>query len=288
MPSFSIVRGPVGAPKPKPQPKKLELVGRSVLLSANPTAGRLSEIVGVVKARDGYQLTIALGIPNSDGVLVTSKDASLVVGMDEVTELDAVTMLNGDVREWKTQSPIQGVKAASSIRDADNRVIDYKDVSFEGYGSTFQSTTPADREGDYILPTAFDKSLRRFRQNPVMLVDHQRRVSHLMGHYSSVSVNERGLALRGEVTNSTHWDARHVRFSIMEESLKTLSIGGYFFYLEDYHGVQEIDLHECSLVVIPANPDANFIVRSLAADAAAKALALHLERNGGELRFKTA
>jgi len=224
MPSFSIVRGPVGAPKPKPQPKKLELVGRSVLLSANPTAGRLSEIVGVVKARDGYQLTIALGIPNSDGVLVTSKDASLVVGMDEVTELDAVTMLNGDVREWKTQSPIQGVKAASSIRDADNRVIDYKDVSFEGYGSTFQSTTPADREGDYILPTAFDKSLRRFRQNPVMLVDHQRRVSHLMGHYSSVSVNERGLALRGEVTNSTHWDARHVRFSIMEESLKTWRI----------------------------------------------------------------
>ena len=40
-----------------------------------------------------------------------------------------------------------------------------------------------------------------------------------------------------------------------------MSIGGIFKYEEDGKAIEEVDLMEISLVAIPMNPDARFIVK---------------------------
>ena len=41
-----------------------------------------------------------------------------------------------------------------------------------------------------------------------------------------------------------------------------MSIGGVFRYEEDGNAIKEVDLMEISLVAIPMNPDARFIVKA--------------------------
>lgn len=48
---------------------------------------------------------------------------------------------------------------------------------------------------------------------------------------------------------------------VAEGNLQTMSIGGIFKYEEDGKAIEEVDLMEISLVAIPMNPDARFIVK---------------------------
>lgn len=268
--------------KKKSKKSRESLVGKTVTFKTTDDGPR---IAGVVRKQSGAVLEVAFALPNADGVLVVTKDATTYVLKENATVLDAVTR-QGDVKAFETRDPLKRCKAASEVKDEDGNIIDYRGVTFEGYGSTFEHITPEDRDGDYIVEGAFDRSIKSFRDNPVMLTDHTRRVNNLMGHYQQISVNERGLALKGMVTDSPHPDAQHVRFNIVEGSLKTLSIGGSFFYRDDYRGIEEIELHETSLVVVPANPDATFQVRSVDADFVEKAFKAHAKRWGGEVRAK--
>lgn len=245
------------------------------------------DVVGFVKAQDCGVLSVAPMVPNSNGVLFVSKEAVFQLPLDSVDEISVEARTNCGFKAFETNDPLQSVKAATEIKEGD-RIIDYYNVTFEGYGSTFQNLTPKDRDGDYIIEGAFDNTLRSFMENPVMLVDHTRKVAALMGHYEKVSIVPTGLVMRGRVTNSPHSDAVHTRFQIMEGSLKTLSIGGFFYYAEDYRGVEEIDLFETSLVVVPANPDARFVVRAATEEIVAKAFNRYLNLNGGQLRAKVA
>jgi HK97 family phage prohead protease len=273
-------------PKPKAQPKAATLVGRTVMFKSSEVGSEGLAIAGVVQAQDGGVLTVALALPNSDGVLVVCKEALVHTLVEHCTPFEA-TVKAGTVKQWHSSQPIAGTKSTQVVTDdASGKVLDYHGVTFEGYASTFVGTTPKDRDGDNILPGAFDKSLKRFSENPVMLTDHARMVGHMMGHYEKIGTNERGLFMTGKVTDSPHPDAQHVRFLVAEGSLKTLSIGGGLFYLEDYKTIAEADLHETSLVVIPANPDATVMAKSIDASFAAKAYTLHTHRNGGELRAK--
>ncbi len=263
-----------------PAPKRPSMVGKTIMFKLGD-----QPVVAVVAAEKGSNYDVRLCLPNASGVLVAAKEAGTTISRDLATPLDAVALLDRDAKSFQTRDPLENCKAAVEVKDGD-LTVDYKNVTFEGYGSTFASTTPEDRDGDYIEAGAFDASLKSFRENPVMLTDHVREVGNLMGHYSEVSVNDRGLALKGVVTNSPHPDAVHTRYQIMEGSLKTLSIGGGFFYKEDYKGIEEIDLYETSLVVVPANPDAKFQVRALDEQFVEKAFEMHCKRFGGELRLK--
>lgn len=271
-------------PAPKTGKAADPLQGKTVLF-------RLSEkgqvIAGVVKSTDGSDgmVEVALASPNNDGLLVVSKDSTIRIRREDLSPIDAVAVTGRDVKRWQNDSPVEGLKKVE-VKDSNGNIIDYRDVTFDGYGSTFQGTTPEDRDGDYILPGAFDKTLKSFRANPVMLTDHTRSVKNLMGSYPKVSITDRGLALSGQLTNSAHPDAVHTRALVAEGHLKTLSIGGMFFYLEDYRGIQEITLYETSLVVVPANPDALFTVRSLDTESAEKAFKHHAKLYGGEVRLK--
>lgn len=279
--AITIYKGTV--PKPSPAPaQKDRSIGKTVFFRP---ANVGNEIAGVVRSVKGGVAEIALAIPNHDGVLVVSRDAVVSIPVDSLKFVDAPAVEGRDVREWSSSNPVENTKAVE-IKDADGRIIDYRDVTFDGYGSTFQGTTPADRDNDYILPGAFDKTMKEFKANPVMLTDHARSVAHMMGSYSKIGTTDRGLALTGNITNSPHPDAQHVRALVVEKHLKTLSIGGMFFYLDDYRGIEEIRLYEVSLVTVPANPDAMFNVRTLNPEIAAKAFKYHASLHGGEVRAK--
>lgn len=266
--------------KAEKKEKPKSLVGKTVLFRVGD-----QPVVGVVESERGTGLKMRLCLPNSSGVLVAEKEASTVIHRDHVQSIDAVALLDRDAKAFETRDPLENCKASREVKDGDV-IVDYQDVTFEGYGSTFKDTTPEDRDGDYIMDGAFNNSIKRFRENPVMLTDHTRSVRNLMGHYEQISINDRGLAMKGVLTNSPHPDAVHTRYQIIEGSLKTLSIGGGFFYSDDYKGIEEIDLYETSLVVVPANPDANFQVRGLDQEFVEKAFKFHSKRFGGEVRLK--
>jgi len=261
----------------------INLTGKMVLW--NPKHPNSQAIAGIVRSQSGKTVEVDLAVPNSEGLLVVARGATVTLHREDVAQFGGVYQDGRDVKLWESNQPISDVKQATEVK-RDNVVVDYRGVSFEGFGSTFGSVTNRDRDQDYVMPGAFDKSIRRFKENPVMLINHTRQVISLMGHYSKLSVVQTGLAVRGEVTDSPHPDAVHTRFQIVEGSLKTLSIGGIFFYAEDFKGIKEVDLHEVSLVVIPANPDATVQVRSLSESIAESIFREHAKRFGGEVRHK--
>jgi HK97 family phage prohead protease len=248
-------------------------------------AGIDTAIVGVVGSVEGSVAKVKLCLPNTSGALVMSQESELVVPLCDLNVFDAEVIKNANVKAYSSTAEVKVGEKAVEVRDAEGKLEDYRDVTFEGMASTFRSVTPEDRDGDYIMEGAFTKWIGEFRRNPVMLIDHERCVESLMGYYSRVNVIAgRGLAVEGRVTNSPTDEAKHVRFQLVEGALKTLSIGGSFFYMDDMRGIEEVRLHEISLVVIPANPDAMITTRPVTAKHAERVMKMHLSQNGGELR----
>jgi HK97 family phage prohead protease len=167
----------------------------------------------------------------------------------------------GNVKKFQTTALMTpNIKAAIPVEE-NGRIVDYLDVETEGYASTFAKVTPEDRYGDYILPGAFSKTLAAYNKNPMVLRDHINSTDHAAGISTMHFEDERGLFVRNKISNAP--GLRDFRFKVAEGIIKTYSIGGFFYYLEDMRGIFEIDLFEYSFVAIPANPDALFNVRNL-------------------------
>lgn len=241
------------------------------------------EIMGVVKAQIGSILEISYAVPDLEGRIVASQDSTTFESVDAVKEINLPTF-GGDVKRWRSEELIREVGNHITIKDENGNPIDYRGVKFQGVASTFGTAENLDRDKEYIMEGAFDASLDEFRRNPVMLINHDRSVMSLMGHYEKVQLTSDGLVTMGVVTDSPGELAKHVRWSIVEGSLRTQSIGGAFIYGEDYRGIRTVDLHEISLVVVPANPKAQFLCRTLDAETAQKSLASRLV--AGHLRAK--
>lgn len=146
------------------------------------------------------------------------------------------------------------------IKDESGAVIDYQDVKIAGYASTNEDVTKADRGGDYLRKGAFKKTITKFMRNPVMLADHTNSTKQIVGKYTHMEEDEKGLYIEGSLSNSP--EQKNVRFQVAEGNLQTMSIGGIFKYEEDGKAIEEVDLMEISLVAIPMNPDARFVVKS--------------------------
>jgi HK97 family phage prohead protease len=155
----------------------------------------------------------------------------------------------------------QDTKAFDVVKDGDNQVVDYRNVTIKGYLSTWQETTPSDREGDYVLKGAFTKSIPQFMRNPVLLVNHRNAVDAIAGKFTTVKEDGKGLYVEAKITDSPAEFARDIRWKVANGELRTLSMGGFFFYGEDGRAIKEVSLYEGSLTPIPANPDAAFSVR---------------------------
>jgi HK97 family phage prohead protease len=176
----------------------------------------------------------------------------------KIVPADAETML----KRWEAVLDLgaKDVKAFDTIKDGDT-ITDYQNVRFKGYLSTFVGTTASDRQGDYVENGAFTETLKRFKQNPVMLRDHVNNTSFLSGSFIDIREDTKGLFVEGLLSNAP--DVQSVRFKVAEGHLRTLSMGGVFHYKEDGRGIFKVDLWEGSLTPIPANPDALFSVRAL-------------------------
>jgi len=230
-----------------------------------------SRVAGVFVKSVGGESVVELALPDADGILhrvgtrITMPEDALRTAEDLVLADSPLR-----VKAWDASLELSS-KEPTPVWEGEedkSRIIDYQDVVIEGYLSTFVSTTPADRDGDYVEPDAFKETLAQFKENPVMLVDHDRRTHALAGSFTNISVNDAGLAVRGKLSNAP--GLVDVRFKVVEGHLKALSMGGLFYYKDDGRGIFKVDLWEGSLVPVPANQDALFQVRSLTAVDVAK------------------
>lgn len=124
---------------------------------------------------------------------------------------------------------------------------------FEGFASTFGG--PADAHGDIIAPGAFAKSLAV--RVPAMLWAHNQ--TEPVGKWLEVKETQRGLYVKGKLTLGTKRGAD--AYALAKDDALGLSIGfrvpsGGADYDGENRILSEIDLHEISLVALPANVNA--------------------------------
>ena len=216
-----------------------------------------------------------------DGAVLTDFSSYVEIDRSNVTLLRDVPIVRRKIAQWDASSPATRTKRLT-VPDEHGNAIDYRDVTIVGYLSTFENYTVKDRDGDYVRKTAFDKTLKSFMSNPVMLIDHDQKVSSVAGSFQKVQPDASGLSVVGLVSNAP--GLKDIRFLVAENHLKTLSMGGLFMYGADGKAIDEVELWEGSIVAIPANPDAKFSVRSLDTICSGKSLKRTLISTKGELR----
>lgn len=134
-----------------------------------------------------------------------------------------------------------------------------KDASGKMVIKGYANTADKDRVGDVVLPSAFEKTLPEYMENPVVLFQHN--WDKIIGKCVKAEVQKDGLYVECEISGAK--DVDDVRTKIAEGSLKTFSIG-YNETLSDYdeahscNVVKELELLEISVVTIPCNPKAKF------------------------------
>ena len=138
-----------------------------------------------------------------------------------------------------------------------------KDASGKMIVKGFANTADRDRVGDVVLPSAFEKSLPEYLENPVMLFQHN--WDKVIGKCIVAKVvdegDTQGLYIEAEISAAA--DVSDVRTKINEGTLKTFSIGYNEVDAEFDEGsgcnvVKELELLEISVVTIPCNPKAKF------------------------------
>lgn len=249
------------------RPQLDKWVGKTVRVQAPE-----GEWLGVVK-RVNEQLCVSPALVR-EGLLIVDWTNEYSVAPAFANEFSGIHVKGQKISSWEEQTNLRHNAKRSTVTDKDGVVVDYKDVTINGYLSTFENYTQRDRDGDYVRGQAFDKSISRFSSNPVMLMDHVNDIEHLAGSFTQLQKDGNGLAVIGKVSNAP--ELRKVRFLIAENHLKTLSMGGLFLYGADGKAIEEVDLWEGSLVPVPANPDAKFSVRSFDSVVSAKGLKRHM------------
>ncbi len=144
-------------------------------------------------------------------------------------------------------------------------LTDFKEVETDGVlriSGYANNKHIADRYGD--IPTEYNRpyvyELEEYRRNPVLLMDHDHDVSHMVGSVTNILEDEKGLYFEAEISNSDLPIIKHARQLIKEGHLKTVSIGGVWLY-EDLQNPSHLTLakiFEISLVAVPADTYAVF------------------------------
>lgn len=138
---------------------------------------------------------------------------------------------------------------------------DTEPMMISGLASTFGGNP--DRQGDIIMPMAFDKTIENYMgKNPVLLADHMADCTHVIGAVIEMKATQAGLEFTAKISSAADEFTQMCRAKIREGYLKTVSIGGRFYY--DGNKIYEVDLYELSVIPIPANADALFEKKSLA------------------------
>jgi len=134
--------------------------------------------------------------------------------------------------------------------------MDDGSLELKGYASTFGNR---DKQGDVVVPGAFDRSIERFMQDPKMLFEHN--FNDVIGTFPEATIDHKGLKVRGIVFNDPRY--RKVREGIQSGEYSSFSIGGYFTRRQvgEEKYIVDVDLREISVVRNPANEFAAFTVQ---------------------------
>lgn len=149
------------------------------------------------------------------------------------------------------------------LAQADIKFAGVEDGTFEGYASVFGGV---DSYKDTIVRGAYSKTLEK-RSSPVlMLFGHN--PGRVLGKWTSLSEDERGLHVKGEFTPG-HTEAQNVRASLRHGAISGLSIGfkippgGAEEKDDGVRVLKQIDLVEISVVSMPADDAARVSLDSV-------------------------
>lgn len=133
-----------------------------------------------------------------------------------------------------------------------------QDGSFAGYGSVFGNT---DLYGDVVMPGAFSKSLAKWKAKgefPPILWQH--RSDQPIGPFTSMTEDEKGLFVEGQLLVKDVQQAREAYALIKAKAIKGMSIGYDVdedgFDYDAAHGIMKltaVNLWEISIATFPAN-----------------------------------
>jgi len=127
------------------------------------------------------------------------------------------------------------------------------------------SSETKDRHGDVVKADGWD--LKSYKDNPILLFMHDH--TKPIGKSTKVWIDKSGktakLMFKGVISSATE-EARAAKQLMMEGILNSFSVG--FMPLEmDGNTITKSELHEISLVSVPANPDARLQVAKSLKDA---------------------
>jgi HK97 family phage prohead protease len=138
------------------------------------------------------------------------------------------------------------------------------DLILRGYASTWVE----DRDGEYVDPSAFDKSLPAYMsKNPIILWQHDQKFP--FGQMKEAYVDDNGLNVVAVIHKpdpkeppELHMGYNKVKAGIV----RTFSIGGFFEreFVMGRSVIKTVELMEVSVVSIPSNPDSIFEAASKA------------------------
>lgn len=128
-----------------------------------------------------------------------------------------------------------------------------------GYASTFGNV---DLGGDVVERGAFASTVKKIkRQGIPLLADHVASTANVLGTIFDADEDARGLLIKARFSAAD--DAQRVRTKLIEGHVSKLSIGyetirateGYIDG-RPVRFLEEVELHECSVVVFPMNTEA--------------------------------
>ena len=126
-------------------------------------------------------------------------------------------------------------------------------ITIEGYAST----TDIDRQGDVVPVSVWEKGIQNYLKNPVILAyhDHSEPVGRMVEH----KIDSKGLWIKARISA-----AANEVFNLVKDGVLTAFSIGFRIVDAEYNSaaelfvVKELELHEISVVSVPANQNTLF------------------------------
>lgn len=168
---------------------------------------------------------------------------------------------------------LQGIFTKSDLPSASDTV---DSISIAGYAST----TDIDRHGDVIPASVWEAGIQNYLKNPIILAyhDHCEPVGKMVEH----KVDEKGLWVKARISAA----AEDV-FNLVKDGVLTAFSIGFRIMDAEYNSaaevfiVKELELHEISVVSVPANQNTLFsLAKSFETDDEYKSFKMQFASNG--------
>ena len=168
---------------------------------------------------------------------------------------------------------LQGIFTKSDLPSASDTV---DSISIAGYAST----TDIDRHGDVIPASVWEAGIQNYLKNPIILAyhDHCEPVGKMVEH----KVDEKGLWVKARISAA----AEDV-FNLVKDGVLTAFSVGFRIMDAEYNSaaevfiVKELELHEISVVSVPANQNTLFsLAKSFETDDEYKSFKMQFASNG--------